>query len=159
MAIIYLAAAHVFDGVYGFVSAKYNYLDAMSIMFFILTIVSVIAVLSHAWVKERFGWDILELDELNHLGDLQYITPSEKWKRFKRWIMRRRLIGIFLCGSIVIGPPVVTVLLRKPKSLADNIFYIFSGTLLSVVFWVTSWKGFWTTWDLCIIPAIHKWIA
>lgn len=126
----------------------------MGIMFLVLAGVSVVLVSFHGRVKAKTGWDALGLDHLNQLRDERDIPTSKFGKRFKRWCMRRRLT-IFVFGSCFIGPPVVTILLRKPGSLSDSVFYILSGTLISVVTWVTVWKGFWGVWAMYIKPAIY----
>lgn len=155
--IIYFAGAHIFDALYVFTSKEFSYFTAMGIMFLVLAGVSAVLVSSHGRVKAKNGWDALGLDHLNQLRDENDIPPSKVGKRFKRWCMRRRLT-IFVFGSCLIGPPVVTILLRKPGSLPDSIFYILSGTLISVVTWVTVWKGFWSVWALYIKPVI-SWAA
>ena len=155
--IVYFAGAHVFDALYVFTSKQFSYFTAMGIMFLVLAGVSVVLVSFHTSIKNRTGWDVLGLDHLNQLRDEMNIPPSRPGRRFKQWCMRRRLT-IFIFGSCLIGPPVVTILLRKPGSLTDSIFYILSGTLISVVTWVTVWKGFWSVCALYIKPAVH-WIA
>lgn len=151
--IVYFAGAHLFDALYVFTSKEFSYFTAMGIMFLFLAGVSAVLVSSHANIKAKTGWDVLGLDHLNQLRDERDIPSNKFGQRFTRWCMRRRLT-IFIFGSCLVGPPVMTILLRKPGSLPDNIFYIFSGTLISVVIWVTVWKGFWGVWTLYIKPII-----
>jgi len=151
-AIIYFVGAHAFDVMYAIVSRMYDYFAAMAIMFIALASVSVVMVLFHARIKNSTGWDVLGLDRLNGLTD-ENIKQGEVGRRLIRWCMRRRLT-IVVFGSCLIGPPVVTVLLRRPGCRLDNVVYILSGTLLSVVTWVTVWKGFWNVWSAYIKPAI-----
>lgn len=142
----YLAGAHAFDALYAIVSKAFSYFTAIGIMVLILGSVSIIFVFGHKKIKEKYDWDALELDHLNALRSEKDIPRKMLWKRFQKWMMQRR-ITIFIFGSIAIGPPVITILLRKcPDDKVDNAFYIFSGTLLSVVFWVSSWTGFWFVW-------------
>ena len=155
--IIYFAGAHVFDALYALTSKEFGYFTAMGIMFMVLAGVSVLLVLFHARIIQKTGWDVLGLERLNKLRDEKHIPQHRIGKRLTRWFMRRRLT-LFLIGSCFIGPPVVTILLRKNDSVTDNLFYILSGTLISVVTWVTVWKGFWIVWALYIKPAVH-WIA
>ena len=117
----------------------------MGIMFLILGGTSILLVPLHGEVKGKLGWDVMGLERLNRLQDEKNIPRQSIGKRFTRWLVQRRLT-IFLFGPCFVGPPIVTILLRRPHSLADNIFYILSGTLISVVVWVTVWKGFWNIW-------------
>ena len=153
VAVVYFTGAHAFDVLYAFASKRYSYFAAMSIMALSLVGVSVMLVSIHGKVQERYGWDVLGLEHLNRLRDQKDILRHQAWKRFMRWLMRRRLT-IFTFGSCLVGPPVVAILLRRPGSQADNVFYILSGTLISVVTWVTFWKGFWNVWALYIKPII-----
>jgi hypothetical protein len=155
--IIYFVGAHVLDVLYVLTCKEFSYFAAMGIMALTLGGMSVILVSTHGKVQERYGWDVLGLEHLNRLRDEKHIPQHRTGKRLTRWFMRRRLT-IFLLGSCLVGPPVVTILLRKPGSPGDNIFYIISGTLISAVVWVTFWKGFWNVWVLYIQPAVH-WTA
>jgi hypothetical protein len=152
--LLYFAGAHAFDALYAIASNKLSYLSAIGSMFIVLAVVSGVLVAIHAETMQRTGWDVLGLDRLNKLRDEKDIPKSSPKRRFTRWCMRRRL-AIFTLGSCILGPPVVTILLRKPGSLPDSMFYTFSGTLISVVVWVTAWKGIWSVWIIYIKPVIH----
>jgi len=156
-AIIYFAGVHAFDALYALTCKEFSYFASMGIMLTALAGVSIVLIELHEWIGKRTGWDVIGLESLNRLRDVEDNPPARVGRRIKRWCMRRRLT-IFIFGSCLVGPPVVTILLRRPGRWVDNVFYILSGTLISVVTWVTVWKGFWNFWATYIKPAVH-WIA
>ncbi|MBI5694286.1 MAG: hypothetical protein HZC51_00905 [Nitrospirae bacterium] len=149
----YFAGTHAFDALYALTCKEFSYFAAMGIMYAVLAGVSIVLVMFHAVLKHRTGWDVLGLESLNNLRDEEDNQSGRRGRWIQRWLLRRRLT-ILVLGPCFIGPPVVTILLRKDDNIVDSAFYILSGTLISVVTWVTVWKGFWTILRKYVSPLL-----
>lgn len=152
VAVILFGLYHVYDGVCYAVSNMYELASALIIMCIILFSASMVLVFLHQVIGEKFGWDVLGLEELNALKSAE--IPNRKiFKRLTRWIMRRTWT-IYWIGAIILGPPFVALLLRKDKSWYLTITkYVIPGTLISVFFWVFSWRGIGMfTWEQYVKP-------
>ncbi|MGO9532715.1 MAG: hypothetical protein ACLPT6_07835 [Desulfobaccales bacterium] len=146
-----------FSAVYYAISNMFKYHQALAIMSLILFSTSVILVYLHDYAEKMYSWDILGLAYLNNLRTDDHIYKYQLFKRLFRWTLRKGFWTIYVIGPIIIGPYVVAIILRKDKSCKSNLSYIIPGTLLSVLFWVTTMKGIGTlTWHQYIIPAISK---
>jgi hypothetical protein len=149
----YFIGAHLYDGLCYSVSSLYSYPKALAIMLVILFLVSLILVTFHRIAESRLGWDVLELGDLRRLKNRQDISAHRIFRRLVAWTLRRGRGGIFLVGSILLGPPVVAVLLNDERSRRRAILLVVGGTLVSVVFWVTVWSGVGLfTWKQYVLP-------
>ena len=151
--IAYFIGAHLYDGLCYAVSSLYSYPMALVIMFVILFLISLILVAFHRLAESRLSWDILGLRDLGSLKNRQDIPAHRIFRRLVAWTLRRGRGGIFLVGSILLGPPVVAVLLGDERSRRRAILLIAGGTLASVAFWVTVWSGVGLfTWKQYVLP-------
>lgn len=156
VAVAYFIGAHLYDGLCYAMSSLYSYPKALAIMFVILFLISLILVASHRLAESRLGWDVLGLRDLGSLKNRQDIPGHRIFRRLVAWTLRRDRCGIFLVGSILLGPPVVTVLLGDERNRRRDISLIASGTLVSVAFWVTVWSGVGLfTWKQYVLPFVR----
>lgn len=149
---VYLVGAHWYDALCAYISNEFTYLIALIIMFSFLFLLSIVLVGTHAWAERKFALDLMGLEEFKGEQVQKLIPRWRIFKRLKRWMTKNQKTT-FWFGSIVIGPPVVTVLLRKNSSWKQNLRYIILGTLLSVGFWVSLYAGVGIfTWEQYIKP-------
>jgi hypothetical protein len=152
VAVLYFLAAHVYDGVCYSVSNLYGYGDAVAIMSAVLFAVSAFLVVVHDLAASYLEWDILGLAGLNALRSAD-IPPRRVFKRLTRWTLQKGRWWIFALGSIFLGPPVVTPLLREGGCRRSAILLLAGGTLISVAFWVTVWSSVGlVTWNQYVLP-------
>lgn len=155
-AVIYFSLAHIYDGICYTVSNLVTYPEALLIMAAFLFSVSLALVYLHKLMRKRFSWDIVGLNKLIKLEEEKDIPKYRIFKRLLRWTMRKGHWWIHIIGSCLIGPPVVTVLLSKKGSWKSGFFYLSSGTLISVIVWVTVWSGVGKlTWNQFVRPVIQ----
>lgn len=155
-AALYFLAAHIYDGLCYAVSNIVSYQVALVIMTAILFSASAALVYLHDLLSKLFLWDILRIKEINNLVNANSISKNKLSEKLLRWIFRRGRLWIHLLGSITIGPPVVTLLLRKKENWKSTLFYLVSGTLLSVSVWVTIWAGVGkVTWEQYVMHLIQ----
>lgn len=156
VAALYFLAAHMYDGLCYAVSNIVSYPMAIFIMTAILFSVSVVLVFLHDELRELFLWDILDINKINNLADKNSITKYRLIEMLTRWAIQRGHWWIHIIGSATIGPPVVTLLLRKKGNWKSSLFYLISGTLISVIIWVTIWAGVGKlTWTQYVRPFIQ----
>ena len=149
---VYLVGVHWYDVLCACISNEFKYWTALMIMTILLLTISVSLVGGHAWTELRFGWDLMGLEEFKGSKALLPLPRRKIFKRFKLWITKSRRTTLWL-GSVIIGPPVVTVLLRKNPGWRESLRYIIPGTLLSVGVWVTFYAGVGLlTWEQYIKP-------
>ena len=152
---LYFFAAHIYDGLCYAVSSIVSYPMALFMMTALLFSASVALVLLHEVLRERFQWDILGMHEINRLTMTSGIPKHHFFKRLMRWALNRGRWWILLIGSFTVGPPVVTLLLAK-ENWKSRLSYLASGTLISVLIWVTIWAGVGElTWNQYVIPLIE----
>lgn len=86
------------------------------------------------------GRDLLGIEYLRGLETAK-LTKKQLWKKFGRWIIRRRLT-IFWIGTIVyLDSDVVTLLLRKKEDTIKNILKItLPSVIWSMIFWSVIYK-------------------
>lgn len=148
-----LLAYHWYDVFCYAVSNIFSLATAMSIMFVVLFSLSTLFVYTHQILDTRYSWDILGLKKLNHLRGESHISEYRICKRITKQVLNRGYWWILIPGSVIIGPPIVTILLRRQNNLSQNLFYITLGTTLSVTFWVLIWAGIGlVTWDQYVRP-------
>ncbi|MBF0555894.1 MAG: hypothetical protein HQK96_15320 [Nitrospirae bacterium] len=122
-------------------------------MFLILFTLSLIFVYLHGFLEKKYSWDMLGLQQLNELKYDNKIPNHRIFKRLLKQMMLKGYWWIYFIGALIVGPPIVTILLRREKSLSQNLLYIIPGTLLSVVFWVSIWTGVGiVTWNQFVKP-------
>ena len=151
---LYFLGVHWYDGVCYAISNSFSYPKAFSIMFVFLFFLSAILVPLHYLIKKFFSWDMLGLEEANELKNKKDIPKRQLIKRAMRWSLRKGHWWTFFIGSITVGPPIITPLLRKKGDWKSSMFYLFTGTFVSVAFWVSVWSGVGVvTWKQYVIPA------
>ena len=151
----YFLGAHWYDGICFAVSNMFPYFLALAYMYFFLFFLSVALIFFHGITERKFGWDIMGLHEFKDAGQ----KPIPAWRIFKRLkkLMTKSRRTTFWIGSILIGPPVVTILLRRENNWKNNLLYIIPGTFLSVFVWVTLWSGVgMLTWNQYVLPLYHR---
>ncbi len=157
VAALYFVGAHWYDGICYMVSNAFSYPKALLIMYGFLFSLSSLLIPLHYLVKKYFSWDMLGLDEVNELRNREDIPRHQIVKRAMRWALRKGRRETFFVGSILIGPPIITPILRKKGNLGSSIFYLTTGTFVSVIFWVTLWSGVGLfTWEQYVKPLWNK---
>lgn len=152
-ATLYFLAAHLYDGLCCAISNIYPYPVALVIMTTVLFSASILLVMVHDQLRLYFRWDVLGINELNRLSRTGQLETHKISERFTRWLLQKGHGWIHLIGSLTIGPPIITLLLRKQECRKANLFYLTSGTLISVLFWVTVWAGIGQfTWNRFVRP-------
>jgi hypothetical protein len=153
---VYFLGAHWYDGFCYVVSNALPLSQAFVFMFFFLASLSAVLVFIHEITERRMGWDIMNLQEFKDRDQNKIIPPWRAFKRFKRWMVLNSRITFWL-GSWTVGPPIVTILLRKEANWKQNMVYILPGSLLSVLIWVPIWTGLGEiTWKQYIVPLWNK---
>lgn len=157
IATLYFLAAHMYDGLCYAVSNIVSYPMAIFIMTAILFSASAVLVFLHDELREHFLWDILDINRINTLTNTNSIAKYRLIERLMRWAVQKGHWWIHVIGSATIGPPVVTLLLRKKGNWKSSLFYLISGTLISVIIWVTIWAGVGKlTWNHYVKPFIQN---
>lgn len=153
---LYFLAAHVYDGLCYAVSNIVSYPMAIFIMTAILFSTSAVLVFLHDELRKSFQWDILGINQINNLANTNSIPKYRLIERLMKWAIQRGRWWIHVIASATIGPPVVTLLLRKKENWKSSLFYLTSGTLISVMIWVTIWAGVGKlTWNQYVKPFIQ----
>ena len=156
VAVLYFFAAHMYDGLCYAVSNIVSYPMAIFIMTAILFSASAVLVLLHDELRELFLWDILNINKINDLAKTNSIAKYRLIERLMRWAIQRGHWWVHVIGSATIGPPLVTLLLRKKGNWKSSLSYLTSGTLISVIIWVTIWAGVGKlTWNQYVRPIIQ----
>ena len=147
----YFLGAHWYDGFCYTVSNAFNIPTALFLVFSFLSGLSAVLISAHQLVERKWNWDLMGLEEFKTQGK----EPIPSWrifKRFKCWMKQNRK-KTFWIGPIIIGPPIVTILVRENKTWPCNLKYILSGAFLSTAFWVPLWTGVgWLTWEQYVLP-------
>lgn len=155
-AVLYFFAAHIYDGLCYTVSNLFSYPVAICLMSAVLFSLSTSLVILHDRLEKCLAWDILQINEINRLVNTNSIAQYKLSQRFTRWIIRKGRWWVHIVGSFTIGPPIVTLILREKNNLKFSLFYLGSGTLISVLTWVTVWSGVGKlTWNQLIKPLLQ----
>jgi hypothetical protein len=150
--VAYFFGAHAYDVFCFIISNSFGYTKALAIMFIALFIVSILLVWGHAKLKERSGFDLLGIEKLTMTENE---TSSTKQNHLHRWILSNRTVTFWI-GSIIIGPPIITLLLRKSDHWKQSFRYIFLSTMLTTLFWVSVYTIGIETWKHFIEPFIDS---
>jgi hypothetical protein len=106
-----------------------------------LSLVSLGLIYLHDYLQKRHSWDALKLQYLNSLSEEENIPPYRVLMRLTRLVLREGFWAIFIIGPIILGPFVITVVLRKRKTWRTNLVYAACGALFNALFWVAFMRG------------------
>lgn len=152
VALVYFFGAYWFDALCAYVSNEFSFFRALLIMFLFLFALSALLVAGHGLVEKRFKWDLMGIEEFKGLESQKPIPSWRIFKRFKRWMTKSRNTSFWI-GNVIIGPSVITILLRRKTDWQENVNYLFSGTAICVGIWVPLWSGIgFFTWKQYIVP-------
>jgi hypothetical protein len=119
----------------------FHYYVAVGICTGVLLIVSLGLIYLHDFFKERFAWDALKLQYINNLTEDDHIPSYQVFRRLTRLVLLKGFWAVFLLGPILLGPFIVTVLLRKRKIWWTSLVYALSGAFVNALFWVAFMRG------------------
>ncbi len=97
----------------------------------------------HDYLKARYDWDAMKLQYLNSLRmDPEVeIEPHRVYLRAMRFVLQKGYWAILLIGPLLLGPFLVTLLLRKQKTWLTNAAYTLFGALYNAFITVALAKG------------------
>jgi hypothetical protein len=119
----------------------FHYYVAVGICAGVLFLISVGLIYLHDFFLKRFSWDALRLQYLNNLRQDDQLPSYQVLRRLTRLVLRNGFWAVFFLGPIILGPFIVTLLLRKRKTWCINLSYALSGAFLNALFWVAFMRG------------------
>jgi high-affinity Fe2+/Pb2+ permease len=128
------AFAYVMGNMFAYYLAVVIYASGVSL-------VSLGLIYLHDYLQKRHSWDALKLQYLNSLGKEKNIPPYRIFRRLVRLVLREGFWAIFIIGPILLGPFVITVLLRKHKTWRTNLVFAACGAFFNALFWVAFMRG------------------
>jgi hypothetical protein len=142
---------HVYEALCYILSNLHAYYVAAPMFAAALFLGSMGLIVLHDFLKNRFGWDALALQYINSLREDQSMPPYDLGKRLARFVLQKGFWAIFVFGPIILGPFIITLLLRHHKSWKVHVIYAACGSLFNALFWVAFMKALGVlTW-----PYIH----
>ncbi|HZE21849.1 MAG TPA: hypothetical protein VE082_07335, partial [Desulfobaccales bacterium] len=123
------------------VGNMFVYYQAVAIFTGGLSLTSLALVYLHDFLQKRFSWDALKLQYINSLADEEDIPPYRVFNRLVRLILQEGFWVIFIFGPVVLGPFVITVMLRRRKTWRTNVVYAVCGSFFNALFWVAFMRG------------------
>jgi hypothetical protein len=139
--IVLLLAYHANEASCYLIGNIFPYYLAVVICGSALFLVTLGLVFLHDFFKDRFDWDALKLQYLNSLRKDENIPPYRVVRKMIRLVLREGFWAIFVFGSIILGPFVITVLLRQRRTWQTSLVYAACGALFNVMFWVAFMRG------------------
>lgn len=119
----------------------YPYYQAVPLCASGLALVTLGLISLHDWFLNRYAWDALSLQYLNSLRDKDDIPSYRIFQRMTRMVLREGFYAVFIIGPIILGPVVITLLLRPRPTWKTNLVYAVSGSIFSALFWVAFMRG------------------
>ena len=119
----------------------FPYYLAVAICAGVLFVVSMGFIYLHDFFKERFDWDALKLQYINSLAEKDDIPSYQIFRRLTRLILRNGFWAVFFLGPLLLGPFIITVLLRRQKTWQVHVLYTLSGAILNALYWVALMRG------------------
>jgi hypothetical protein len=139
--LVLLVVYHGYEVLCYFMSNRFIYTLAVAICAAALFLVSTGLVYLHDFFQARYGWDALKLQYLNSLREDEPIPPYRVFKRLTRLVLSEGFWAVFVVGPVILGPFVITMLLRQRKTWWANLLYVVCGALFSSLFWVAFMRG------------------
>ena len=139
--IVLLLAYHTYELLCYIISNMFPYFVAVAICAVELFLVSLLLIYLHDWFLQNYSWDALKLQFINALREEDNIPPYRLMKRLTRFILRHGFWAVFVFGPVILGPFVVTMLLRRRKTWETMVAYALSGSIFSALFWVAFMQG------------------
>jgi hypothetical protein len=139
--IVLLATYHGNEAFAYVVGNMFAYYQAVAIYVGGVSLVSLGLIYLHDYLQKRHSWDALKLQYLNSLSEEQDIPSYRIFRRLVRLVLREGFWAIFIFGPIILGPFVITVLLRKRKTWRINVVYAVCGAFFNALFWVAFMRG------------------
>jgi cytochrome c biogenesis protein CcdA len=139
--IVLLATYHGNEALAYVAGNMFPYYQAIAIYVGGVSLVSLGLIYLHDYLKKRHSWDALKLQYLNSLSEEKDIPSYRVFKKLVRLVLREGFWAIFIFGPIILGPFVITVLLRKRKTWRINVGYAVCGAFFNALFWVSFMRG------------------
>jgi hypothetical protein len=139
--IVLLVVYHGYEVLCYVTGNMFQYYLAVAISAGGLFLVSLGLIYLHDFFQAHFSWDALRLQYLNDLTENDDIPSYQVFRRLTRLVLREGFWAIFIIGPIILGPFIITLLLRKRKTWRINLLYAGSGALFSALFWVAFMRG------------------
>jgi hypothetical protein len=139
--IVLLATYHGNEAFAYVVGNMFAYYQAVAIYAGVVSLVSLGLIYLHDYLQKRHSWDALKLQYLNSLGKEKDIPSYRVFRRLVRLILREGFWATFVFGPIILGPFVITVLLRKRQTWRINVVYAACGAFFNALFWVALMRG------------------
>jgi hypothetical protein len=139
--IVLLATYHGNEAFAYVVGNMFAYYEAIAIYIGGVSLVSLGLIYLHDYLQQRFSWDALKLQYLNSLAKEKDIPSYRVFKRLVRLVLQEGFWVIFIFGPIILGPFVITMMLRQRKTWRTNVVYAVCGTFFNALFWVAFMRG------------------
>ena len=139
--LVLLISYHAFELFCYIISNMFQYFLAVIICTGWLFLVSLLLIYFHDWLLENYSWDALKLQYINRLREDDHIPAYRVGRRLTRFILRHGFWAVFVFGPIILGPFVITMLLRQRKTWRTMVSYALSGSIFSALFWVAFMQG------------------
>ncbi len=139
--IVLLATYHGNEALAYVVGNIFAYYQAIAIYTGGVSLVSLGLIYLHDFLQERYAWDALKLQYINSLAKEKDIPSYRVFKRLVRLVLQEGFWVIFIFGPIILGPFVITVMLRKRKTWRTNVLYAACGAFFNALFWVAFMRG------------------
>ncbi len=139
--IVLLIIYHGYEVLCYIISNLYDYYQAVGLFAGAIFLGSLLLIYLHDFIKEKYDWDAMALQYVNSLRDDVSIPSYQIFKRLTRLVLQKGYWAIFLVGPVILGPFVITLLLRRHKTWIAHLFYAVSGSFFNALFWVAFMKG------------------
>jgi hypothetical protein len=125
------------------ISDKFRYFQAVTLFGISLFLGVMGLIYLHEYLGARYDWDAMKLNYLRSLREdaAEELPPHRVYLRATRFVLQKGYWAILFIGPLLLGPFLVTVLLRKHKTWQSNVGYTFFGALYNALFSVALAKG------------------
>ena len=139
--LVLLLTYHGYEVLCYITSNLFAYYQAVAICAGALFLVSFFLVYFHDWLLRHFSWDALKLQYINRLPEDDNTPSYHLLKKLTRLVLHEGFWAVAVIGPIILGPVVITLLLRRRKAWRTTLAYTLSGSLISALFWVGFMRG------------------
>jgi hypothetical protein len=139
--LVLLVSYHANEASCFIVGNLYPYYQAVPLCAAAMALLSLGLIAVHDWFLRRYAWDALSLQYLNSLQDAEDIPSYRLFQRMTRMVLREGFYVVFVLGPIILGPIVITLLLRPRRTWKTNLAYAVCGSIFSALFWVAFMRG------------------
>jgi hypothetical protein len=139
--VVLLTIYHGYEVLCYFIGNLFEYYQAVGLFAVALFLGAAALIYLHDFFRRKYSWDALGLHYINSLRYDEAIPSYDLFKRLVRFVLRKGFWAIFVIGPILLGPFVITILLRRERTWKANLLFVLPGSVFNALFWVALMKG------------------